>query len=80
MSNISAQTKAVAAAVVAGVVVTMSALTVALGSTPAHAVQAAVGGAGDTSTQGPSPPEPPTKKAVPPLKSPKWHGGGWPGQ
>jgi hypothetical protein len=77
MSNISAQTKMVAVAVAAGVVVTMSALTVALSGNEARADE--LGVAGNTSTQAPPPSTPPTTKAAPPMKSPKWHGNGWPG-
>ena len=74
-----ARVKLVAAAVAAGVVATMGALTVALSGTEAHAVPAAITGADDTSTQAPPPPKPQITKAAPALKAPKWHGNGWPG-
>ncbi len=82
MTNICARTKVVAAAIAAGVVVTMGALTVALSGTEAHAVTAplGVGGGGDTSTQATPPPVPPTADAKPPVKAKKWQGNGWPGQ
>jgi hypothetical protein len=75
-----ARAKVVTAAIAAGVVVAMSALTVALSGTEARAVPATVGGAGDTSTQAPPPSTAPVSRAAPTVIAPKWQGNGWPGQ
>jgi len=72
--------KVVAAAIAAGAMVTMGALTVALNGVEAHAVTAISEGAGDTFTSAPSTNTPPVPKATPAVKAPKWHGNGWPGQ
>ena len=77
--NSCARVKVVAAAIGAGVVVTMGALTVALSGTQAHAGTAKIGGAGNTITETTPPSTPPVKMAVPALKAHKWHGGDWPG-
>jgi hypothetical protein len=78
VGNICARARVIAAVAAAGAVVTMGALTAALGGTEAPKVTAAPGG--DTSTAASPPSTVPTMKADLPLKAQKWHGNGWPGQ
>jgi hypothetical protein len=77
VDNTCVRAKVIAAVAAAGAVVTMAALTAALGGTEAPEVRAAPNG--DTSTQAPPPSAPSTGKAAPTLLSPKWNGG-WLGQ
>jgi Putative zinc binding domain len=76
--NICARAKVIAAVAAAGAVVTMGAMTAALGGTEAPKVTAAP--AGDGSTAAPPPSTPSVAKAEPPVKAQKWRGNGWPGQ
>jgi Putative zinc binding domain len=73
--NICARAKVIAAVAAAGAVVTMGAMTAALGGTEAPKVTAAP--AGDRSTP---PSTPSVAKAEPPVKAQKWRGNGWTGQ
>jgi hypothetical protein len=76
MDTIRARVKVLAAAVAAGAVVAMGALTATFSSFEAPKLTAMP--AGDTVTQAPTPP--PTASipmAVPPVKAPKWHAGRW---
>ena len=69
--------KLAAATLGAGVVVTMGALTVALGNNEAHATSPATN-VGVTSVQTTPPPTPVVKIAVPTVTAKPWHGKGWP--
>ena len=70
--GICARAKVVAAAIAAGVVVTMGAMTVALSGTQAHAVTEKIGGAGNTRTETTPPSTRPVTMPVPALKAHKW--------
>jgi len=69
--------KVVAAAIGAGVIVTMGALTMALSGNEANGSTAALGGAGNTSTQGTPPPTLATPVAVPTQTAHRWAPGIW---
>lgn len=76
--NIRARAKVIAAVAAAGAVLTMGAITAALGGTEAPKVTATP--AGDTSTVARPPSTPSVAKAEPPVKAQKWQGNGWTGQ
>jgi len=71
--------KVAAAAIGAGVLMAIGALTVALSDTEAHAFTAHLNTGGST-TQSTPPSAPPTPNATPPVKAKKWQGNGWQGQ
>ncbi len=76
MDTIRARVKVLAAAVAAGAVVAMGALTATFSSFEAPKLTATT--AGDTVTQAPTPqPTESITMAVPPVKAPKWHAGRW---
>jgi hypothetical protein len=64
----------------AGVVLTMGALTVALGNTEAHATLPTTNNAGVTSVQTTPPRAPEVPVAAPKVIAKKFAGKGWPGQ
>ncbi|MCW2651540.1 MAG: hypothetical protein JWR32_2516 [Mycobacterium sp.] len=68
-----------AATLGAGVIVTMGALTVALGDTEAHATPPTTSGAGSTTIQTTAPPAPVIPIAAPSVTAKKFAGKGWPG-
>ncbi|MDT5346566.1 MAG: hypothetical protein QOE52_5750 [Mycobacterium sp.] len=71
--GIGTRSKVTAAAVGAGVVITMGALTVAISSTEAHATSPNIGGAGNTSTQTTPPSTPRMSMARPSITTdPSW--------
>ena len=78
VGNICARAKVIAAVTAAGAVVTMGAITAALGGAEAPKVTAAP--AGDTSTAARPPSTPSVAKAEPPVKASKWAPGIWGGR
>ena len=75
VGNIRGRVKVIAVVAAAGAVVTMGAMTAALGGTEAPKVTAAP--AGDTSTAAPPPSTPSIAKAVPTAPAHKWTVGIW---
>jgi hypothetical protein len=73
VGNIRGRVKVIAAVAAAGAVVTMGAVTAALGGAEAPVVRATqIGGAGDTSTAAPTPSTRSVAKAAPDVLAPGW--------
>jgi hypothetical protein len=77
--TINVRAKAAAATLGAGVVVTLGALTVALGNKEASASPPSTDGASPTTVQTTPPPTPVVKFAAPAVIAKAWQGKGWPG-
>jgi hypothetical protein len=76
---VNVRAKVLAATLGAGVVVTMGALTVALGDQEASASPPATNGGADSTVQSTPLPTPVVKLASPAVTAKKWHGKDWQG-
>ena len=77
--TLNVRARIVAAALAAGVLLTMGTLTVALGNDEASASPPTTNTAGETAVQTTPPPTPVVKLAAPAVTAKKWPGKDWPG-